>query len=215
MHNHHANANAAWFSAINDTPGRVGPPVPPADPDLRRYFLNWLEKDGEPFWPFWDNVRSWWAIKHRPNVMLVHYQDLKRDLVGEMLRIAEFLDIDVNAACFPAMVEHCSFDWMKANAINTTAPGVDAEAADLLREILPKPAGSPANHSSTAFGSLSMSSSTQAVAVRTSAAFTSPLAVVAAALLIGVALWAAGLVVFFRIRAKRDAQARLQPAPPP
>jgi len=123
MHNHHANANAAWFSAINDTPGRVGPPVPPADPDLRRYFLNWLDNDGEPFWPFWENVRSWWAIKHRPNVMLVHYQDLKRDLVGEMLRIAEFLDIDVDAARFPAMVEHCSFDWMKANAAKSAPLG--------------------------------------------------------------------------------------------
>ena len=123
MHNHHANANAAWFSAINDTPGRVGPPVPPADPDLRRYFLNWLDNDGEPFWPFWENVRSWWAIKHRPNVMLVHYQDLKRDLVGEMLRIAEFLDIDVDAACFPAMVEHCGFDWMKANAAKSAPLG--------------------------------------------------------------------------------------------
>ena len=123
MHNHHANANAAWFSAINDTPGRVGPPVPPADPDLRRYFLNWLDNDGEPFWPFWENVRSWWAIKHRPNVMLVHYQDLKRDLVGEMLRIAEFLEIDVDAARFPAMVEHCSFDWMKANAAKSAPLG--------------------------------------------------------------------------------------------
>jgi len=123
MHNHHANANAAWFSAINDTPGRVGPPVPPADPDLRRYFLNWLDNDGEPFWPFWENVRSWWAIKHRPNVMLVHYQDLKRDLVGEMLRIAEFLGIDVDAARFPAMVEHCSFDWMKANAAKSAPLG--------------------------------------------------------------------------------------------
>src|SRR3954453_10870592 len=123
MHNHHANANAAWFSAINDTPGRVGPPVPPADSDLRRYFLNWLDNDGEPFWPFWENVRSWWAIKHRPNVMLVHYQDLKQDLVGAMLRIAEFLDIDVDAARFPAMVEHCSFDWMKPNVAKSAPLG--------------------------------------------------------------------------------------------
>ncbi|MEO6217457.1 MAG: sulfotransferase domain-containing protein [Sphingomonas sp.] len=123
MHNHHANANAAWFAAINETPGRVGPPVPPADADLRRYFLNWLEKDGDPFWPFWENVRSWWAVKHLPNVMLVHYQDLKQDLVGEMLRIAEFLDIDVDAARFPAMVEHCSFDWMKANAAKSAPLG--------------------------------------------------------------------------------------------
>ncbi len=27
MYNHHANANAAWYDALNNTPGRVGPPI--------------------------------------------------------------------------------------------------------------------------------------------------------------------------------------------
>ncbi|MGB6345982.1 MAG: sulfotransferase domain-containing protein, partial [Methyloceanibacter sp.] len=27
MYNHHANANEHWYSALNDTPGRVGPPI--------------------------------------------------------------------------------------------------------------------------------------------------------------------------------------------
>ncbi len=27
MHNHHATANRAWYDALNDTPGRVGPPI--------------------------------------------------------------------------------------------------------------------------------------------------------------------------------------------
>lgn len=27
LYNHHANANAAWYDVLNDTPGRVGPPV--------------------------------------------------------------------------------------------------------------------------------------------------------------------------------------------
>lgn len=123
MHNHHANANAAWFAALNDTPGRVGPPVPPADPDLHRYFRTWLDQDGAPFWPFWENVRSWWAIKSQPNVMLVHFEDLKRDLAGEMRRIADFLDIRLDPAHFPRMVEHCSFAWMKANAARAAPLG--------------------------------------------------------------------------------------------
>ncbi len=101
MHNHHANANAAWFAALNDTPGRVGPPIPRADPDMGHYFRNWLERDGDPFWPFWQNVRSWWAIKDQPNVMLVHFEDLKRDLAGEMRRIADFLEIRVDPRAFP------------------------------------------------------------------------------------------------------------------
>jgi aryl sulfotransferase len=33
-----------------------------------------------------------------------------------MRRIAGFLDISIDEAKFPTMVEHCTFDWMKAHA---------------------------------------------------------------------------------------------------
>jgi aryl sulfotransferase len=116
MYNHHANANEKWFEALNDTPGRVGEPVPRADPDIRRYFRTWLEEDGAPFWPFWENVRSWWEIRHLPNVRLLHFEDLLRDLPGEMRAIAGYLDIAVDEERWPRMVEHCTFDWMKKHA---------------------------------------------------------------------------------------------------
>jgi hypothetical protein len=46
MYNHHANANALWYEALNDTPGRVGPPIEPPPSDIRQYFREWLERDG-------------------------------------------------------------------------------------------------------------------------------------------------------------------------
>lgn len=116
LYNHHANANDLWYQALNDAPGRVGPPVPRPPESIRQYFLEWLDGDGYPFWSFWENVASWWAIRDLPNLMLLHFEDLRRDLPGQMRRIASFLDIPVNEARFPAMVEHCSFAWMKANA---------------------------------------------------------------------------------------------------
>jgi aryl sulfotransferase len=116
LYNHHANANDAWYRALNDTPGRVGPPIAPPTPDIRQYFRDWLEKDGHPFWPFWENVRSWWEIRHLPNVMLLHYAELKADLPGAMRRIADFLDIAIDESRWERMVAHCRFDYMKANA---------------------------------------------------------------------------------------------------
>ncbi|MBI1210879.1 MAG: sulfotransferase domain-containing protein [Alphaproteobacteria bacterium] len=123
MYNHHVNANALWYQALNDTPGRVGPPIEKPPADIRRYFLDWLERDGHPFWPFWDNVRSWWAIRHLPNLMFVHYTDLKRDMPGQMRAMARFLDIPVDEAKWPRILEYCSFDWMKANATKSVPLG--------------------------------------------------------------------------------------------
>jgi len=80
------------------------------------YFRKWLERDGYPFWPFWENIRSWWAIRHLPNVKLVHFNDLKRDLDGQMRDIAMYLGARVDEKSWPRLVEHCSFDYMKAHA---------------------------------------------------------------------------------------------------
>ena len=115
-YHHHCTANALWYQIMNDTPGRVGPPIDPPDPDVRRYFRTWLERDGYPAWSFWENITSWWAVRDLPNVKLVHFNALKADLPGEMRAIADFLDIDVPNALWPAIVEHCSFNYMKAHA---------------------------------------------------------------------------------------------------
>lgn len=123
LYNHHANANAAWYGALNDTPGRVGPAIEPPPADIRDYWRDWLAQDGHPFWPFWDNVRSWWAIRELPNVQFVHFNDLKRDLPGEMRRIAAFLEIPLDEARWDAIVEYCSFDWMKKNAVKSVPLG--------------------------------------------------------------------------------------------
>ena len=85
-----------WYAALNDTPGRVGPPIEPPPGDIRQYWRDWMERDGYPFWPFWENVRTWWEIRDLPNVLFVHFANLKRDMPGQMRRIAAFLDIPID-----------------------------------------------------------------------------------------------------------------------
>ncbi len=123
FYHHHSQGNALWYELLNDTPGRVGPPIEPPDPDVRRYFRTWLERDGYPIWPFWENVATWWAARDLPNVKLVHFNALKADLAGEMRAIADFLDIDIPQSRWPAVVEHCGFDYMKANAAKVAPLG--------------------------------------------------------------------------------------------
>ncbi len=123
MYNHHVNANQSWYDALNDTPGRVGPPIGPPPADIRQYWREWFDRDGHPFWPFWENVRSWWAIRDLPNVKFVHFADLKKDMAGEIRGIADFLDIDIDEARWDDILTHCSFEWMKKNATKTVPLG--------------------------------------------------------------------------------------------
>jgi aryl sulfotransferase len=101
LYNHHANANEMWYGALNNTPGRVGPPIEPPPESIHQYYRDWFEKDGYPFWSYWENVRTWWAARDLPNVMLIHFNELKRDLPRSIKNIARFLDIPVDEKTFP------------------------------------------------------------------------------------------------------------------
>lgn len=115
LHNHHLNANKLWYEMLNDTPGRVGPPIRPPPTSKVRYFEDWLDRDGFPFWPFWENVRSWWNVRRLPNVLILHYGDIIRDKRIAIERISEFLGIRVSKGSLTRIMRHCSFDYMKRN----------------------------------------------------------------------------------------------------
>jgi len=115
-YNHHSNHNDLFYQEIN---GVGGPGIEPAKPpqhEIHEYFQVWLEKDGYPLWRYWHNVRTWWEIRHLLNLMLLHFSALKADMPGQIRRIAEFLDIPVDESQWDAIVEHCSFDYMRAHA---------------------------------------------------------------------------------------------------
>lgn len=123
MYNHHATANELWYHALNDTPGLVGPPIEKPNPNIIEYFREWLDKDGYPFWSFWDNIRSWWAIRDQPNVYMIHFQKLKEDMPDEIKKLAAFLDIEINEANWNKLLEHCSFEYMKKNSVKSVPLG--------------------------------------------------------------------------------------------
>jgi len=123
LYNHHANANQMWYDALNETPGRVGPPIERPPEDILEYWNDWFERDGFPFWSYWDNLRSWWSIRDLPNVMLLHFSELKQDLPSQIRKIAKFLEIPINENKWDSILEHCSFTWMKENATKSVPLG--------------------------------------------------------------------------------------------
>ncbi len=115
-YNHLSNFKPEVFDMFNKAPGRVGPELPVPGASVHQFYREWFARDGYPLWSFWENIRSWWAIRHLPNVLLIHFNDLKRDLPGMIREIAAFLEIEIDEKTFPTIVAHCGFDHMKRNA---------------------------------------------------------------------------------------------------
>ena len=113
---HHYNASDDYFKVFNTGAIHGGPPLERGSGDVHDFYTGWINGNGYPYWPFWEHVRSWWNVRNLPNVMLIHFNDMKADLPGSIRRIADFLGIPVRQEILPVIAEHCSFDYMKANA---------------------------------------------------------------------------------------------------
>jgi aryl sulfotransferase len=124
FHNMHVHSNDLFYDAIKALP-EMGPITMYPNPtsDMRAYFHEWLEKDGYPTFPFWAVARTWWEVRHLPNVYVTHYQNLKDDLAGQMRKIASFLGFTIDESRWDDMVRHCTFDYMKKNATACTPMG--------------------------------------------------------------------------------------------
>jgi len=101
--------------------GEWHPPQPPLQ-DLCEWFRRWIGSSFSeaPNHEFHTDVlyyvNSFWQYKDLPNILMLHYSDLKVDLEGEMKRIAEFLQIDVADELWPELVAAATFDNMKSKA---------------------------------------------------------------------------------------------------
>jgi hypothetical protein len=98
----------------------AGPPKPRAP--LHEWLLGWIDKDVSPreemdslpgvMW----HLRDAWVRRAEPNIVLLHYDDLLRDLDGEMRRLATRLDIAVPEPLWPSLVDAATFTTMRARA---------------------------------------------------------------------------------------------------
>jgi len=64
---------------------------------------------------FFGFMAAWWPLRHEPNVLFLHYADMKKDHEGSIRKIAKFLGISPPADRWPAILEYTGFPWMKAN----------------------------------------------------------------------------------------------------
>lgn len=139
FHNHTTNFTEAMLQQL-DTAGldddRIGRPYPRSPAEPHEFVHRWLtqgvvpgDADGSPTMSFFHFVSTWWEVRDCPNVLLVHYNDLKADLSTEMDRVASFLKIRVEPSLWPQLVEAAGFEAMRRDGEKLMA-----KAATTFRE---------------------------------------------------------------------------------
>jgi aryl sulfotransferase len=126
--NHYVNHTDEAIAMFNDTPGRVGPPLPRAPADIHEFWEAWCtrgwfvgETDGWPYWSHLTVTQSWWNYRHLPNILTLHYADIKADTSAAVRRIADFIGVDISKSRLHHIVAAVSFNTMKQQS-DTYAP---------------------------------------------------------------------------------------------
>jgi aryl sulfotransferase len=122
LHNHLATFTpqaVAMADQVSLNDPKFAKPYLPMTKNARDFFHEWLEFDqvlgSDDELSFFHIENTYWEERKRPNVLLVHYNDLKSDLAGEMHRIAHFLEIDIDETLWPTLVEAAGFEAMRRN----------------------------------------------------------------------------------------------------
>ena len=78
----------------------------------------WLDLFLSPDFPIggsWAvNTAGYWAERHRPNILVASFKDMKRDLRGTVNQVARFLGIDVGDDIIDEVCRLSSFAYMKS-----------------------------------------------------------------------------------------------------
>jgi hypothetical protein len=114
------NIDRARVRELTGAPAPTGP-EPPRTP-LAEWLPRWVESTADPRAAMdslpgvMHHLTDAWDRRDSDNVLLVHYDDLRTDLAGEMRRLADRLGLDVRREAWPDLVAAATFDAMRARA---------------------------------------------------------------------------------------------------
>jgi len=82
--------------------------------DLASYVDDFVN-DKVIYAPYWKYILECWEKRHQDNIMIVMFEEMKKDLASNVRDVAEFLGKSLSDEDVEKIVKHCSFDSMKDN----------------------------------------------------------------------------------------------------
>merc|ERR1712176_777799 len=62
---------------------------------------------------FFEYTANWWPYRHEPNVLLLHYKNLRKNMSEGVAQLAKFLDIPLSDELYQKVAYKTSIEYMK------------------------------------------------------------------------------------------------------
>lgn len=122
-HNHcnaHNSNSRETLNKIGMEDETIRKPYPDIATDPADFFHNWLtmpaidgQSDGTPFLSYFEYEKSYANALDLKNMLFVRFADLLEDLTGEMQKIADFLEINIEPSVLEYLSHSAGFKQMK------------------------------------------------------------------------------------------------------
>lgn len=94
-----------WYNHF----GQYGEPLNQPSQNFQSFWEDWMNNDGQPLWPYFKHLQSWWEKRNEANVLLVHFLDFKENMEKELRRISDFLGLQICSESWPDILEVCEY----------------------------------------------------------------------------------------------------------
>ena len=122
-HNHctsHSVESVAHLDTIGMNDDALLRPYPKIMEDPVAFFHNWLttsaiegQKNGSPFLSYFEFEKTYAQAVGQDNFLFIRYEDLEADIVDQMRRIADFLEISITHHILTRLAKGASFEEMQ------------------------------------------------------------------------------------------------------
>jgi hypothetical protein len=101
-----------FVSSYHFCRGTYGPFMPDIDAWFDLFLSDKFPMSAGGTWA--EHTASYWALRNKPNVLVLFFGDMKKDLPSTAQRVADFLGITLTADELKAVVEKSSFSYMSS-----------------------------------------------------------------------------------------------------
>lgn len=90
-----------------------------------------------PYGSYFDHVAGFWNLRNEENILLLTYEEMKRDLRKTAEKVAAFLGKAISETGMDQLMDHLSFQKMKQNStcnLDAIVKAVGAQKGDFMRK---------------------------------------------------------------------------------